>query len=74
MTNAVVTINGAQQALPTVLRNNSRRGQFGVRCLQSRVDSGMMSACCSWREQSSESLGHPEAGRFVLALVQRNPR
>ena len=38
-----------------VVRNNSRRGHVGVRRLQTRADSGMMSACCSWREQSSES-------------------
>jgi hypothetical protein len=37
----------------TVVRNNSRRGHFGVRRLQTRADSGMMSQCCSWREQSS---------------------
>jgi hypothetical protein len=40
--------------LETVVRNNSRRGHFGVRRLQTQADSGMMSACCSWREQSSE--------------------
>jgi hypothetical protein len=36
-----------------VVRNNLRRGHFGVRHLQTQSDSGMMSACCSWRVQSS---------------------
>ena len=38
-----------------VVRNNSRRGQFAVQRLQTWGDSGMMSACCSWRERSLES-------------------
>jgi len=38
-----------------VVRNNSRRGHVGVRHLQKQADSGMMSTCCSGREQSSES-------------------
>ena len=38
---------------PVVVRNNSRRERVGVRRLQTRADSGMMSGCCSWREQSS---------------------
>jgi hypothetical protein len=37
-----------------VVRNNSRRGCCRVQRLQIRADSGMMSACCSWRERSSE--------------------
>jgi hypothetical protein len=36
----------------TVVRNNSRRVYFSVRHLQTRADSGMMSGCCSWHEQS----------------------
>ena len=39
--------------LPPVVRNNSRRGCSRIRRLQPRADSGMMSACCSWRERSS---------------------
>ena len=38
-----------------VVRNNSRRYRRRVRCLQTRADSGMMSTCCSWHEQSLES-------------------
>ena len=49
----VVGIVSARSAI--VVRNNSRRGHSGVRRLQTRADSGMISACCSWREQSSES-------------------
>jgi hypothetical protein len=37
-----------------VVRNNSRRGHFGARHLQTPLDFGMMSACCNWRVQSSE--------------------
>ena len=37
-----------------VVRNNSRCGYFPVRRLQTRADSGMMIAWCSWRERSSE--------------------
>jgi hypothetical protein len=36
-----------------VVRNNSRRGYVSVRHLQTRPDSGMISTCCCWREQSS---------------------
>jgi len=36
-----------------VVRNNSRRGHVAVQRLQTRADSGMMSACCSRRERSS---------------------
>ena len=32
-----------------MVRNNSRCGHCGVRHLQTQSDSGMMSACCSWR-------------------------
>ena len=37
-----------------VVRNNSRRVCVGIQRLQPPADSGMMSACCSWRERSSE--------------------
>ena len=40
--------------LAGVVRNNSRCGYFPVRRLQTRADSGMMIAWCSWRERSSE--------------------
>jgi hypothetical protein len=36
-----------------VVRNDSRRGYVRVRYLQTRSDSGMISTCCCWREQSS---------------------
>jgi hypothetical protein len=40
--------------LKTVLRNNSCGDAFRVQRLQRQPDSGMMSACCSWRERLSE--------------------
>jgi len=40
-----------------VVRNKSCRGHVAVGRLHTRADSGMMSACCSWREQSMESSG-----------------
>jgi hypothetical protein len=42
-------------AAESVFRNNSRHGCCGVERQQPLADSGMMSACCSWRERSSES-------------------
>jgi hypothetical protein len=42
----------AGRTTQTVARNNSRRGHVGVQRLQTRADSGIMSACCSWRGQS----------------------
>jgi RNA-directed DNA polymerase len=50
-----VEINEEKSRMVNVVRNNSCRGHGGVRRLQTRADSGMMSACCSGREQSSES-------------------
>jgi len=37
-----------------VVRNNLRRVCVGIQRLQRPPDSGMMSACCSWRERSSQ--------------------
>ena len=62
-----------QLHLVVVVRNNSRGGHFGIRRLQTQTDSGMMSACCSWCQQSSE-FGRFEAGHLVLAPIRRDPR
>jgi hypothetical protein len=40
--------------VPIVVRNSSRCDYSPVRRLQTRADSGMMIAWCSWRERSSE--------------------
>jgi len=50
---SIEVLDEGTRAARTVVRNNSRRGHFGVRHLQTQSDSGMMSACCSWRVQSS---------------------
>jgi hypothetical protein len=47
----------ANDVSPVWSANNSRRYRRRVRCLRTRADSGMMSTCCSWREQMDFGVG-----------------